>query len=164
MSDSLTLGEYVRRLRRRAKKSLQDLTDETGISVSHLSRIENDSNLPSVDLVVRLAHALEGDMDFMLERADCLPQEILSRLTRRAAQGGQVMRRAAGSAEKDNFAAALVDDIDPQLRAALAERFNVPKEDAESLFKALEQISLMTEQQRETFIDAIALLAKGTVA
>ena len=164
MSDSLTLGEYVRRLRRRAKKSLQDVTDETGISVSHLSRIENDSNLPSVDLVVRLAHALEGDMDFMLERADCLPKEILSRLTRRAAQGGQVMRRAAGSGEEDDFATALVEDIDPRLRGALAQRFSVPEEDAAALFNALEQISLMTEQQREVFIEAIALLAKGTVA
>lgn len=163
MSDTLTLGEYIRRLRRRSKKSLQDLTDETGISVSHLSRIENDSNVPSAEAIVKLAKALDGDMDFMLERADCLPKEILSRLTRRAAQGGQVMRRAAGSSPDDDFPEALVGDIDPSLRAALAERFHVPEEDARALFQALEQISVMTEQQRETFIEAIAIMAKGTV-
>ena len=80
MQTGLTLGEYVRHLRRRKNWNLQELAKASGLSVSHLSRLENDNNLPNADTVVKLSAALEGDLEQMLQLADCLPREILARL------------------------------------------------------------------------------------
>lgn len=82
-TDQLTLGEYIRRLRRAAKRSLSSLAEETRISYSHLSRIENDSTLPGADTVARIAEALDGDLKTMLEMANCLPRAILDRIAAR---------------------------------------------------------------------------------
>ena len=82
MSDS-TVGEYMRRLRRRKGWTLLELARETGLSYSHLSRLENDKNLPNPETVVKLAGALDGDMDQMLALAKCLPQEVLDLLAPR---------------------------------------------------------------------------------
>jgi transcriptional regulator with XRE-family HTH domain len=79
VSDS-TVGEYMRRLRRRKGWTLLELARETGLSYSHLSRLENDKNLPNPETVVKLAGALDGDMDQMLALAKCLPQEVLDLL------------------------------------------------------------------------------------
>jgi transcriptional regulator with XRE-family HTH domain len=77
MELQLTFGEYIRRLRRGRKWNLNTLAEASGISYTHLSRIENDSKLPSVDLVAKLAEALDGDLIAMLVMADCLPRSIL---------------------------------------------------------------------------------------
>lgn len=76
----LKLGEYLRRLRRARGWNLQQLADATGISYSHLSRIENDSTMPNADSVAKLAIALDGDLRLMLEQASCLPRIILERI------------------------------------------------------------------------------------
>ena len=82
VSDS-TVGEYMRRLRRRKGWTLLELARETGLSYSHLSRLENDKNLPNPETVVKLAGALDGDLDQMLALAKCLPQEVLDLLAPR---------------------------------------------------------------------------------
>jgi transcriptional regulator with XRE-family HTH domain len=161
VEEKITLGEYVRRLRRRKRLSLQELAEETGVSMSHLSRIENDNALPAADVVVRLADALDGDMDYMLEQADCLPREILERLARRTSQGAGVMRRAAGPAIDEGYAEALIGDLDPEFRRQIGEHFGVTDQDAGALFEAIAQLSHMSPEQRETAISAIALMAKG---
>ena len=86
-----TLGEYVRRLRRRKHWGLQDLANSASLSVSHLSRIENDGVVPNPETVVKLATALNGELDRMLEMADCLPREIFERYIRRAGDGGRAV-------------------------------------------------------------------------
>jgi transcriptional regulator with XRE-family HTH domain len=82
-TDQFTLGEYIRRLRRQANRNLHSVSEETRISYSHLSRIENDSTVPSADTVARIATALDGDLKMMLEMADCLPRTILDRIAAR---------------------------------------------------------------------------------
>jgi len=82
-TDQLTLGEYIRRLRKQTNRSLHSLSEETRISYSHLSRIENDSTLPNADTVARIATALGGDLKLMLEMAKCLPRTILDRIAAR---------------------------------------------------------------------------------
>ncbi len=161
MQESLTLGEYVRRLRRQTKTSLQDLADATGLSISHLSRVENDNAMANPDTIVKLCRALGGDLELMLLKADCLPQEILERLTRRASQGAAALRRATGDQADVGFAHALVGDMDPQLREAIASQFGVSNNDADALFEALRQLSTMTPELREIAMNAVAALAKG---
>ncbi len=64
------------------------MAEETGISYSHLSRIENDSTVPNADTVARIAEALDGDLKQMLEMADCLPRAILDRIAARGETSG----------------------------------------------------------------------------
>ncbi len=64
------------------------MAEETGISYSHLSRIENDSTVPNADTVARIAEALDGDLKLMLEMADCLPRAILDRIAARGETTG----------------------------------------------------------------------------
>jgi len=99
MDLSMTLGEYVRHLRRRKAWGLQELADTTGLSVSHLSRIENDAAIPNPETVVKLSKALEGRLESMLEMAKCLPEEILDRLLDRAT--GNPVARATGGVRGD---------------------------------------------------------------
>ena len=99
MDASLTFGETIRRLRRQKKWSLGTLTEQTGLSYSYLSRVENDSASPQPDAVARLAEALDGDVRELLELADCLPGVILDRIARRwdgASPGA--LNRSAGEA------------------------------------------------------------------
>jgi len=79
-----TVGEYIRRLRRCKGWTLLELARETGLSYSHLSRLENDKNLPNPETVVTLARALDGDLDQMLLLAKCLPQALLDLLSPRS--------------------------------------------------------------------------------
>ena len=87
MESQITFGEYVRHLRRRKGWSLQELASASQLSPSHLSRLENDNGLPNAETVVKLSTALEGDLEKMLQLADCLPEEILERLLRRVGSG-----------------------------------------------------------------------------
>ena len=91
----LTLGEYIRRLRKKAGISLFDVAQKAGLAYTHLSRIENDSTVPGPDTVVKLAEALNGDLKVMLELANCLPRAILDRIAARATEETGALRRAA---------------------------------------------------------------------
>jgi len=53
----------------------------TTLATSNLrgtSRIENDRAVPNADTVVKLANALNGRLERMLEMADCLPGERMA--------------------------------------------------------------------------------------
>jgi len=160
VNETLSLGEYIRRLRRKTKTGLQELADATGLSVSYLSRIENDNAVANPDAVVKLSRALDGDLEVMLLKADCLPQEILERLTRRASQGEAALRRATGDAVDGGFVEALVGDIDPQLRGAVTSQFGLSENDAEAVFQAFRQLSQMSPELRAAAMNAIAALAR----
>jgi len=153
----LTFGEYARRMRRRKRWQLQDLAGATGLSVSHLSRIENDSALPNPDTVVKLAAALDGNLEQMLELADCLPREILERLVRRADDSPAALHRNAGETGADpGFGQALVDDMDPHLRRTLAQQFGLSDQDVAGLFAVLYRMARMRPEQREAVIAFLA--------
>lgn len=66
MTTQLSFGEYIRRRRRAKRWQLQELAVQSGLSLSHLSRIENDNAVPNPDTVVKLAKALDGDLELML--------------------------------------------------------------------------------------------------
>ena len=149
MDPAPSLGEYVRRLRRRKRWGLQELAESSSLSVSHLSRIENDNAVPSADTVVKLAGALDGDLDRMLEMADCLPREILERYVHRARDGGAVLRRSAGPESADpRFPQALVDEMDPECRQALARQFSLSDQDVRGLFGVLQRLAEMSPTRR----------------
>jgi len=57
--NTLELGSAVRRRREQQGLSLRDVADETGVSASTLSRIENGTGKPDADNIARLAAWLD---------------------------------------------------------------------------------------------------------
>ena len=162
MDSGLTFGEYLRHLRRRRNWNLQHLAQASGLSVSHLSRLENDNNLPNAETVVKLSAALDGDLDQMLGLADCLPREILERLLRRAEGSVSSNRRSAGSESDPGFARALIEDIDPTLRAGLARQFGLTAGDVDGLYSALVSMAQMAPAQRNAAIQFLVSITAGS--
>ena len=161
MDSDLTLGEYVRRLRRQKNWGLEEFATATQLSVSHLSRIENDKAIPNADTVVRLANALDGHLERMLQMADCLPEEILDRLLRRVQNSAPSLKRSAGPAPADSlFQQALIEDLDPGMRRALTERFDLSDEDVEGLVAVLRGMKRMKKSDREAVIRFLANAAR----
>jgi transcriptional regulator with XRE-family HTH domain len=60
------LGSAIRRRREEQGMSLRDLADETGVSASTLSRIENGTGKPDADNIARLTSWLDVPMERIL--------------------------------------------------------------------------------------------------
>lgn len=61
--DTVELGRAIRRKREDAGLSLRDVADETGVSASTLSRIENGTGKPDADNIARLTAWLNVPME-----------------------------------------------------------------------------------------------------
>src|SRR4051812_10733419 len=132
MQSDLSFGEYLRRLRRDRRMPLQDVARKAGLSSTHLSRLENESGLPTTDTVVKIHNVLGGDLAVMLELSKCLPDEILDRYIRRADDEAPVVKRTSiGSVDDPLFAEALLQDMHPAIRRAVAQGFGLSERDAE---------------------------------
>lgn len=162
MQVDLTFGELLRRLRRDKRMPLQDVARRSGLSSTHLSRLENDSGLPTTDTVVKLHRVLGGDLTVMLELARCLPDEILDRYIRRGDDSAPVLKRSApGQVDDPIFAQALVQDMDPAIRRAIAQAFGLSDQDAEGVMTALRRLAKMSEEEREQVIGVLKLATRG---
>lgn len=64
----MTLGNYIKLLRRDKKLSLRKVEELAGISNAYLSQLENDKiSNPSVATLYRLSDFLGGDFMFMVK-------------------------------------------------------------------------------------------------
>jgi transcriptional regulator with XRE-family HTH domain len=134
-TDELTLGEYIRRLRKKKGWQLSAVADATGLSYHHLSRIENDSSVPGVESVALLSDALDGDLKLMLQMADCLPRQILDRISARPVDTVSLRRSAGGAGSQARVART------PSTGArALARAAGVPDSDADAVTEAIEHL------------------------
>lgn len=62
------LGKAIKRKREELKLSLRDVADETGVSASTLSRIENGTGKPDADNIARLTSWLDMPIDRVMVR------------------------------------------------------------------------------------------------
>ena len=100
VDDEQSLGKYIRHQREQLSMSLLDLSIRSGVAYSHLSRIENESTIPSPETIVKIADQLEGDLTLMLQKANNLPHVILERLIERdSAVRLQTLQRAVDGAD-----------------------------------------------------------------
>lgn len=72
----MNLGGAIRSARERLDVGIKKLAAELDIDYSHLSKIENCHIKPSKDLLMRLAYALQTDVDEWLILAGFLPTDI----------------------------------------------------------------------------------------
>jgi transcriptional regulator with XRE-family HTH domain/quercetin dioxygenase-like cupin family protein len=88
------LGERLRRLRKQAGWTLQELSRYSGVSLSTLSKIENSQVAPTFDTLVKAARGLGIGFEALL--AEPVPTEPPPVISRRAA--GRLMVTRAGAA------------------------------------------------------------------
>lgn len=63
------LGRAIRRRREELELSLRDVADQTGVSASTLSRIENGTGKPDADNIARLTNWLDMPLERILSRS-----------------------------------------------------------------------------------------------
>ena len=157
MQTQLTFGEYMRRLRRARKWNLTHLAEQWDISYPHLSRLENDSALPSVESVVQLAEALDGDVKIMLELANCLPRVILDRISSQEASTADSMTRTAGLG--GDLSEEPIRGVDHPLAAPIQDFYHLEDADAGALALAIDGLVNLERTQRAKLIDLISSLS-----
>ena len=74
----VAFGPTVQRLRKAAGLSLNELSGESGIAKSILSRIENNETNPTLNTIWRLSQALNTNIDELLKDLDTRPALIAS--------------------------------------------------------------------------------------
>jgi transcriptional regulator with XRE-family HTH domain len=62
--NALCLGANIRKLRQRRSMTLQDVSTISGLSKSLLSQIENESSVPPIPTLVRIAKSLGVNIDY----------------------------------------------------------------------------------------------------
>lgn len=148
MESELTLGEYMRRLRRDARLSLIQLAERTNISYTHLSRIENDSTVPGAETVAKIAAALHGDLKAMLAMANCLPQIILDRMAENETdRRSTAMLRAANAGEDGEQS-----QRQTRLTAVIRSEVGLPVDQARELAGLVEALSELPPDRRTAII------------
>src|SRR5260370_29006571 len=66
--NTMELGRAIRRKREESELSFRDVADETGVSASTLSRIENGTGKPDADNIARLTTWLDVPLERILNR------------------------------------------------------------------------------------------------
>ena len=69
------LGNAVRRRREQQNLSLRDVADQTGVSASTLSRIENGTGKPDADNIARLASWLDMPIERVMHHGQRSPAD-----------------------------------------------------------------------------------------
>ena len=76
MTDEVqNLGITVRRQRKRLGLLLVNLAEKSGVSISHLGRIENAQRYPSANVLRKIAKPLNLDKKELFNLAGYLPEE-----------------------------------------------------------------------------------------
>jgi HTH-type transcriptional regulator, competence development regulator len=71
----MELGSYLQKIRKEKKKTLVQLANDTGLSHSYLSQVENGKKLnPSMESLMRIAKALDLNQNDLLSKSGHLKQ------------------------------------------------------------------------------------------
>ena len=97
----MTLGQYLKELRRQRHLTQRQLAEQIGVDFSYLSKIENDrlEHTPSLKTLQDLAKALEVDELELMELADKVPPVL--KAIARDKDAMRFFRRATGNTFTD---------------------------------------------------------------
>ncbi len=77
----MTIGEHISLLRKRKKLSQADLGKIVGTSGDIIGRYERDIITPSIDVIMKIADALEVSIDFLVGKTNLeLDNQTLKRI------------------------------------------------------------------------------------
>ncbi len=94
--DNKIIGSRIRNRKKSMHMTQAQLAEAVGVSNNHLSSIETGKVLPSLSLTIKISHALNTSIDYIVvgsiisdnsvrycvEGADCIPQRELTILKR----------------------------------------------------------------------------------
>jgi transcriptional regulator with XRE-family HTH domain len=83
----MKFGRHVRKLREQRGFTQQELADSVGVSVSYVSKVENErlhfGDYPSEKFIHKLAEELKAEEDELLLLTDRVPRSIRKRIKQR---------------------------------------------------------------------------------
>ena len=83
----MKFGRHVKKLREQRGFTQQDLAESVGVSVSYISKVENErlhfGDYPSEKFIHKLAEELKADEDELLLLTDRVPRSIRKRIKQR---------------------------------------------------------------------------------
>jgi len=148
----LTLGKYIRELRLAKGLSLIDLSARTKNGYSHLSRIENESTIPSPETIVKLTNELGGDLTIMLQKADNLPRVILDRLVERdKVVRVQALNRSLRTPQE-------MGDTDAEAIGESVDRAGLNEQEVAALRQAVDELIALRPHARRAIMQLISVL------
>ncbi len=74
--DYISLGKNVRKYRLMQGMRQEDLAEKCDCSNSHIGQIENARGIPSLDMIVRIANALDVTVDQLLSSSYSSPERV----------------------------------------------------------------------------------------
>lgn len=76
----MTIGQHITTLRKEKKLSQNDLGKKAGTSGDLIGRYERDEVKPSIDVIIRIADALDVSIDYLVGKTSFeMNQEMLNR-------------------------------------------------------------------------------------
>lgn len=84
-----SFGSSYRRAREKREYSREQVAERAGISPRFLSAIENDLRKPSLNVLIRLVHAIGASFDEVLEPSEVSEEETSGRIKRLITQCSQ---------------------------------------------------------------------------
>lgn len=72
----MKISDKIKKIRKNRGLSQNQLAEIIGINTAHLSRLENDRYQPSVEVLKKLADALQVSADYLLSGTDDEAEEI----------------------------------------------------------------------------------------
>lgn len=70
MNNKRIIGKAIKNKRIKVGKTQTRVSEDTGISRSYLSDVENGRYMPSVETLIKLASYLELDLNFLLQMTE----------------------------------------------------------------------------------------------
>lgn len=95
--DFAKIGQRIQMVRKARKMTQNELAEICGCSSNHLSAVENGTNRPSIELIIRISSALNESVDyFLMDGSYAHPQyiidaQIIGKLNQCTAQTLQVV-------------------------------------------------------------------------
>ena len=77
MSSDTTFAKQLSALRTKQKMGVRELGRAVGVTGMHISNLEKGKSAPSAELVLKLAEALEANVDELLYLADQVSPEVV---------------------------------------------------------------------------------------
>ncbi|SET46519.1 Helix-turn-helix domain-containing protein [Natronincola peptidivorans] len=73
----MTIGERIRKMRKEKGYSIMDIKEQTGLSKSTISEVENDKSNPTADTLQKIAKALDVTVDTFFKEDEELQQPVV---------------------------------------------------------------------------------------
>jgi len=107
------VGRKIRLLRQASGLSLQQLSDRSGVSAASIHKIERNTMVPTITVLMKLARALDRSVSYLVDEEEAHPSPVAvvrarDREVLLASREGVMMENLAGPANRFAISGAMV--------------------------------------------------------